>query len=55
MNQRSAVTTHARRVVANPLPDDSRTLRLIAWAALKSARGQTVVQHRLPVPMKGGA
>lgn len=47
--------TAARRVVADPSPDDSTNLRTIAWAALKSARGQTVHQRHLPRTFTGRA
>jgi len=42
-----ALLLSARQIVANPSPDHSSCLRLLAWAALKSARGQTVCQRRL--------
>ncbi|MBN2760046.1 MAG: hypothetical protein JXQ79_06075 [Rhodobacteraceae bacterium] len=38
----------ARDVVANPSIYHSHDLRREAWAVLKSARGQRVIQHRLP-------
>jgi hypothetical protein len=37
----------ARRIVAQPCAADSPSLRLVAFAALKAAAGQTVAQHRL--------
>ena len=40
----------ARNIIANPHPSDSATLRLLAWAALKSERGQTISQRRLTKP-----
>ena len=43
----------ARRIVARPLAADRPSLRLLAWIALKSARGQRVNQLRL-VRMQGG-
>lgn len=43
--------TDARRIVGAPSPDDSPLSRRLAWAVLKTARGQTMVQTRL----NGGA
>lgn len=40
-------TQTARDILRNPRPDHTPALRLIAWAALKSARGQTLNQSRL--------
>lgn len=37
----------ARAIVANPSPQHSAPLRLIAWATVKAERGQIVRQHRL--------
>lgn len=37
----------ARAIAANPQPHHSASLRLLAWATLKAARGQTICQHRL--------
>jgi hypothetical protein len=37
----------ADRVTVAPQHSDAPSLRLLAWAALKSQRGQTVVQHRI--------
>jgi hypothetical protein len=42
----SAPTT-ALTIVAHPSPDHSPHQRLLAWAILKSQRGQTVRQARL--------
>ncbi len=44
----SLITREARQVVTNPerFADDLRQ-RLLAWAALKTERGQTVRQNRL--------
>ena len=39
--------TEARSITANPQPDTSASLRLLAWAALKAERGQIVRQHRV--------
>jgi hypothetical protein len=36
-----------RDIAANPQWFHSRSLRTLAWAALKADRGQTVHQHRL--------
>lgn len=41
----SAVTC-ALRVVANPQPTDTFQMRLMAWAVLKSQRGQPMLQVR---------
>ena len=51
----SALTFHlheaqARAIVANPTPSQSPFLRRLAWACLKQARGQQVMQSRLPRP-----
>jgi hypothetical protein len=40
-------TTHANDIAANPQWFHTRSLRTLAWAALKADRGQTVHQHRL--------
>lgn len=37
----------ALRIATNPQPEHTARLRLLAWATLKSARGQTVCQRRL--------
>ena len=37
----------ARSIIANPQPEHTASLRLLAWAALKSERGQILRQHRL--------
>ena len=37
----------ALSVVSNPKPQHTPNLRLLAWAVLKGARGQTVRQSRL--------
>lgn len=37
----------ARRIVAHPRPSDPQSLRVLAWAALKTARGQQISQTRL--------
>lgn len=52
---RAIVRSQALRVVAEPRAADTPQTRLLAWAVLKSARGQLVQQHRLkaasaPVP-----
>ena len=44
---KSNLLQDSRQIVANPSPDHRPGLRLLAWATLKSARGQTVCQHRL--------
>lgn len=40
----------ARDIVANPKPEASDQLRLLAWVSLKQERGERVVQSRLPRP-----
>ena len=37
----------AKSIVANPQPEHTASLRLLAWAALKAERGQILRQHRL--------
>lgn len=39
--------SEARDIIGNPHPSHSASLRLLAWATLKAARGQTVCQRRL--------
>ncbi|PIE15153.1 MAG: hypothetical protein CSA68_07325 [Rhodobacterales bacterium] len=39
--------TDARSIITDPRPEHTASLRLLAWAALKTERGQTVCQHRL--------
>lgn len=38
----------ARQIVASPQPHHSEGLRRRAWAVLKSARNQRVIQSRIP-------
>ena len=38
----------ARRIVANPCPGQNPMVRRLAWMALKSERGERVIQSRLP-------
>jgi hypothetical protein len=45
--KRSQRQADARSIIANPQPEHTATLRLLAWAALKAERGQIVRQHRL--------
>ena len=45
--KRSQRQADARSIIANPQPEHSATLRLLAWAALKAERGQIVRQHRV--------
>ncbi len=42
-----ATKLEAVSIIANPQPEHSATLRLLAWAALKAERGQIVRQHRV--------
>ena len=42
--------TEARLICANPQPDHPPFLHRLAWARLKQARGQRVIQSRLPRP-----
>lgn len=44
----------ARDIVANPQPGHSTQLRTLAWLCLKSAREETVLQHRLNGPRGQG-
>ena len=37
----------ARSIIANPQPEHTASLRLLAWAALKTERGQILHQHRV--------
>ncbi|MAY32813.1 MAG: hypothetical protein CMM86_09435 [Rhodovulum sp.] len=37
----------ARQIAANATPNTSAALRTLAWAALKTARGQTISQTGL--------
>ncbi len=37
----------ARSIITDPQPEHTASLRLLAWAALKTERGQTVCQRRL--------
>ncbi|MDO6591734.1 hypothetical protein DS901_13400 [Loktanella sp. D2R18] len=51
-NVRSIDVSHATNpfdIAANPQWFHTRSLRTLAWAALKADRGQTVHQHRLQV------
>ncbi len=45
--KRTHPTNQARDIIGNPQPSHSASLRLLAWATLKSERGQTVCQRRL--------
>ena len=45
--KRSKRQADARSIIANPQPEHSATLRLLAWAALKAERGQIVRQYRV--------
>ena len=45
--KRSQRQADARSIIANPQPEHSATLRLLAWAALKAERGQIVRQYRV--------
>ncbi len=47
MPKRPRNTENACDIAANPQWFHSRSLRTLAWAALKADRGQTVHQHRL--------
>lgn len=43
--------THQRRadawsIITDPKPEHTASLRLLAWAALKAERGQTICQRR---------
>jgi hypothetical protein len=40
-------TIQASDIAGNPREFHTRSLRMLAWAALKADRGQTVHQHRL--------
>ena len=42
-----ATKLEAVSIIANPQPEHSASLRLLAWAALKAERGQIVRQHRV--------
>ena len=42
-----ATKLEAVSIIANPKPEHSASLRLLAWAALKAERGQIVRQHRV--------
>lgn len=44
---RNAPTYLACRIVGSPCADDRPGLRLLAWAVLKSERGQSLRQSRL--------
>lgn len=44
MPARPGALETARRVVAEPHAGDSPALRLLAWATLKSRRGQPILQ-----------
>lgn len=46
-SRRSQRQADALSVVSNPKPYHRPGLRLLAWALLKSERGQTVCQRRL--------
>ena len=41
------LSPQALSVITNPRPEHGPRLRLLAWATLKTERGQTVLQHRL--------
>ena len=43
----SSTKLEAVSIIANPQPEHTASLRLLAWAALKSERGQILRQHRL--------
>ena len=43
----SSTKLEAVSIIANPQPEHTATLRLLAWAALKAERGQIVRQHRV--------
>ena len=45
--KRSQRQADARSIIANPQPEHTASLRLLAWAALKTERGQILRQHRL--------
>ena len=45
--KRSQRQADARSIIANPQPEHTASLRLLAWAALKAERGQILRQHRL--------
>lgn len=45
----------ARDIAANPQPRHTAAMRLLAWAVLKSARGQTLRQSRLEAEARKGA
>ena len=40
-------TRMTKAIISNPKPGDYQSLRLLAWAALKSSRNQTINQTRL--------
>ena len=42
-----ATKLEAVSIIANPQPEHTASLRLLAWAALKAERGQIVRQHRV--------
>ena len=44
-----------REIIANPQPDHTPGQRRMAWAVLKTARGQRMIQSRLPRPTGGDA
>ena len=45
-NKNCTAHHEAHAIIANPQPQHTATLRLIAWAALKAERGQTICQRR---------
>ncbi len=45
--KRSQRNIDARSIITNPKPEHTASLRLLAWAALKAERGQTICQRRL--------
>lgn len=40
--------TAARNIAGNPQPTHTQHLRTLAWAMLMTARGQRMVQSRIP-------
>lgn len=44
---RNQAKQHALSIIVGPKPHHSQVLRILAWAILKSERGQTIRQHRL--------
>lgn len=46
-NAQNNKANQARDIIGNPQPSHSASLRLLAWATLKSERGQTICQRRL--------